>query len=80
MARKKIKKAGKTAGKMSLKKATAKGNTKGKAAARKMKSNVKSKGKPRYICYTCGTEVSVDDYGAGFSELICCDRVMQKKR
>lgn len=38
-----------------------------------------SKGKARYACYDCGTEVVMDCCGVGFRELICCGKVMKNK-
>lgn len=39
-----------------------------------------SRKKSRYACYDCGTEVVMDCCGVGFRKLICCGKVMKKKK
>ncbi|MEW6516039.1 MAG: hypothetical protein AB1439_03945 [candidate division FCPU426 bacterium] len=45
-----------------------------KKAAKKASSR-----KPRLICYECGRIVTINDWGAAESSMICCGRVMGKK-
>jgi hypothetical protein len=52
------------------KKTRTKRTAKGKSAAKKAK----------YACYHCGTQVVMDNCGVGFRHLVCCGKVMKKKR
>ena len=49
--------------------------TAGKRSARKLTS-----GKPKYVCFDCGTEVVMDSCGVDFRRLVCCGRTMKKKQ
>ncbi len=48
--------------------------------AKKRTTKKTSKKKARYACCDCGTEVIMDCCGIGFRKLICCGKVMKRKR
>lgn len=49
-----------------------------KKPAKKVKRVSKPKG-PIYLCQTCGLELVVTKEGAGMTNLVCCNQVMEKK-
>jgi len=49
-----------------------------KVTKKSVKKAPKSKG-PVYICQTCGLRLVVTKEGAGMTNLVCCDQVMDRK-
>jgi|UniRef100_A0A7C6A826 desulfoferrodoxin-like iron-binding protein len=49
-----------------------------KQVKKKVKKTTKPKG-PVYLCRTCGAEIVVTKEGAGITNLVCCNQVMEKK-
>ena len=49
-----------------------------KVTKKSVKRKAKIKG-PVYICQTCGLRLIVTKEGAGITNLVCCDQVMDKK-
>ncbi len=35
--------------------------------------------KSKYVCYDCGSIVTMDCCGVGFTRLVCCGKSMKKK-
>lgn len=50
-----------------------------KKITKKAKKRVPKIKGPVYLCRTCGMEVVVSRAGAGITNLVCCDQVMEKK-
>ena len=50
-------------------------------AAKKSKKKAKkaTKKKAKYVCYECGSIVTMDCCGIGFTRLVCCGKAMKKK-
>ena len=52
--------------------------TKRKTAKKAAKQT--SRKKAKLVCADCGTVVTMDCCGVGFTKLVCCGHVMKKKR
>ena len=49
-----------------------------KVAKKSVKRVPKLKG-PVYVCQTCGLRLIITKEGAGMTNLVCCDQVMDRK-